>query len=824
MNRTSFNRGWTARPKVSIFADLSGPSDPGKQVTLPHDAMISFHRDSASDSGSHGGYFPGGVVEYSKTFAVPENYRDRWVSVEFQGVYRDAMVFINGDFAGQRPYGYSTFEVELNPFLKYGQENTIRVESRAHMDSRWYSGLGIHRDVTLSVANLVHVPMNGVRITTPDITANRAVVEIATTVRNAGLETYTVDVATELADSLGEVVAAGAAPVTVRAGEHATVRQRLYVRNPRLWNVDSPHLYSAVTVVKDMGGIVDDRATNFGIRSLQLDPDGGLQINGATVKLRGACLHHDNGILGSAAIARAEERRVELLKEAGFNSIRSSHNPLSQAMLDACDRHGMLVMDETFDVWTESKSAFDYSLNFADWWERDVEAMVAKDFNHPSVIFYSIGNEIPETGTGLGSGWGRRIAEKIRALDGTRFLTNGINGFVSTLQDVSAMMRERSSGDSSAQGVNDMMSQAADFMGRISASPMVTDRTAESHAVVDVAGLNYGESRYLLDRELFPNRIIVGTETYPGRIADNWKLVTENPHVIGDFTWTGWDYLGETGIGRVRYDGDKDFGAPYPWIAAWCGDIDVTGHRRPASYYREIVFGLRQEPYISVQRPEHYGREHGTGQWAWSDSISSWSWNAEVGSPVRVEVYSVAEEVELLLNGESLGRAAAGPDHSYRAIFEVEYSPGALAAVAYVGGAEQSRTTVRTVGETVRLTASADRDEIGSGDRDLSFIALELRDLLGTLATHMEADIRVSVEGPAVLQALGSARPDTQESYTSNHHTTFDGRALAIVRPTGEGTITVTAQAEGFEAASVRIEATSLTSGLLPVAAEGVPA
>ncbi|MFF1253894.1 glycoside hydrolase family 2 TIM barrel-domain containing protein [Pseudarthrobacter sp. NPDC058329] len=823
MTRRSFNNGWNVRPKVSIFAEVSGPAAAGEAVTLPHDAMMSMERSAASGSGSPGGYFPGGVVEYSKSFDISESHRGKRVSVEFQGIYRDAMVFVNGDFAGQRPYGYSTFEVVLDPFLKYGQENVIRVEARAHEDSRWYSGLGIHRDVFLTVANPVHVPGDGVRITTPDITPARAVVEVATTVRNAGLSTTTVDVDTHLRDAGGTGVASGTAPVTVRAGETAVVRQRFYVRTPRLWSVDTPHLYTAETAVCDAADAVDEKATFFGIRSLQLDPDAGLQINGESVKLRGACIHHDNGILGAAAIARAEERRIELLKAAGFNSIRSSHNPISQAMLDACDKHGMLVMDETFDVWTEGKSAFDYSLNFPEWWERDVEAMVAKDFNHPSVIFYSIGNEIPETGTGLGSGWGRRIAEKIRSLDSTRYVTNGINGFVSTLKDASAASAGHDGGDAGAQGVNDMMNQAAEFMSRISASSLVTEKTAESHAVVDVAGLNYGDSRYLLDKELFPNRIIVGTETYPGQIAANWKLVTGNTHVIGDYTWTGWDYLGETGIGRVRYAGDKDFGAPYPWIAAWCGDIDITGYRRPASYYREIVFGLRREPFIAVHRPEHHGAERGTGQWAWSDSISSWSWDIAEGSPVTVEVYSGADEVELLLNSRTIGRAPAGPDNSFTAVFDLHYHRGELTAVAYSRGVEQARTALRSTAGPIELTAVPDRNIIVADGVDLSYVALELRDADGTPATHVESCITVTVEGPAVLQALGSARPNTEETYTADQHTTFDGRALAIVRPTGEGLISLIAQAEGYEAVSVSISALAgaIEEDLALVAAPG---
>lgn len=816
MTRTSFNAGWAVRPKVSLFAEFSGPLAQAQPVTLPHDALIGLPRSANSAQGSHTGYFPDGTFEYSKTFDVPEDYRGKRIALEFQGVYRDAMVFVNGDFAGQRPFGYSTFNIRLDPFLKYGQPNTIRVDARVHQDSRWYSGAGIYRDTFLSVTELVHLAPNGVRIATPDITAGRAVVEVATTVENEGLSTATVTVGTEVHDGDGKLVAVGSAPVTLKAGSTAVVRQRLYVTEPKLWGVDSPHLYSARTKLRDVLEVLQEDTTSFGIRSLQLDPFNGLQINGETVKLRGACIHHDNGVLGAATIARAEERRIQLLKEAGFNSIRSAHNPVSQAMLDACDKHGMLVMDETFDVWTEGKSSFDYSLSFPEWWERDVEAMVAKDFNHPSVVLYSIGNEIPETGSGLGSGWGRRIAEKIRSLDSTRYTTNGINGFVSVIADAAEMMKQAGAGDDS-QGVNAMMSEAGEAMGRISASALVSERTAESHAAVDVAGINYGDGRYVQDKELFPNRIIVGTETFPDRIDVLWKLVEENPHVIGDYTWTGWDYLGEAGIGRVQYNDESEgapaLGAPYPWLLAWCGDIDITGYRRPASYYRQTVFGLRHEPYIAVQRPQNYAREHGMGPWTWTDSISSWSWDVPAGSPVKVEVYSDADEVELLLNGSPVGRAPAGPDHRFRAEFELTYEPGELVAVGYVGGVEQGRTTLCTATADVRLTANADRTGLRADHSDLSYVAIEFRDANGTLATNVEHRVAVTVEGAGVLQGLGSARPDTTETYTAASHTSFDGRLLAIVRPTMAGAVTVHVSADGFEPVTVSLLASAADAG-----------
>ncbi|PYY37871.1 glycoside hydrolase family 2 [Curtobacterium sp. MCJR17_055] len=813
MTTTSFNLGWTVRPKVSPYAQLQNPQDAGVPVTLPHDATITRERSADEPQGGRSAYFPGGAYEYTKVFDVPAEYRGKRVSVEFEGVYRDAMVFVNGAFAAQRPSGYSTFVVELDPYLRYGEANTIRVDARTHDDSRWYTGAGIYRDTTLNVTDLVHIAPAGLRVSTPDIEPARAVVEVSAEIRNDSAGTRTVVVATDITDATGAVVARGSSPVTVRAGGSAVARQRLYVTRPSLWSVETPTLYRATTRVTS-GGTEDDaepldvRETPFGVRTLQLDPEHGLRINGESVKLRGACVHHDNGILGAATIARAEERRIEILKRAGFNAIRSSHNPLSPAMLDACDRLGMLVMDETFDMWTEGKSTFDYALAFPEWWERDVEALVAKDHNHPSVVFYSIGNEILETGDPLGSEWGRRLAEKVRSLDHTRFVTNGINGFVSVLRDVVQMMQARGGDQAGGAdgGVNGLMNSAADFMNQVSASPLVTSKTEESFSVLDVAGLNYGDARYVVDKDLFPDRVIVGSETFPPQIARYWRLVEDNAHVLGDFTWAGWDYLGEVGIGRVQYtDEPPAFEAPFPWITAWVGDIDISGHRRTISYYRETVFGLRHEPYIAVLRPEHFGRPTSQGMWAWSDTLSSWTFDVPDGTMTQVEVYSDADEVEILVNGVSAGRQPAGRDHAFLARFDVPYARGEITAIGYTGGREHSRSQVVSASERRRLDVVPDRTTIRADDTDLSFVTIEIRDEQGILATTENRPVTVTVEGPGVLQGFGSARPDNPERYDTDTHHTFDGRILAVVRPTGAGPITVTATSAGLAPVTVTV-------------------
>lgn len=807
MIRTSFNDNWTVGDATGPFDSAQGPGATPLAVRLPHDRLLDFERSAKGTS--HTGYFPAATASYAKTFAVPAEYVDRRVSFEFDGVYRDAMVFINGDFAGQRPNGYTQFRVAADPFLRYGESNEIIVVSRVHDDSRWYSGLGIHRDVRMLVGGLIHVEADGLRITTPDIEPGRALISTEARIANADTRTRTVSVHTRLIAPDGAIVAEDIAPATLRAGSTVVVRGRMIVRDPLLWSVSEPHLYRAeveLTLAEGALRPIDSESTSFGIRSLQLDAERGLRINGQSVTLRGACIHHDNGIIGSAAIRRADERRVELLKEAGFNAIRSAHNPMSPAMLDACDRLGMLVIDETFDVWTQAKTPHDYSLAFAEWFERDVDSLIAKDFNHPSVIMYSIGNEIPETSTPLGSGWGRRIAERFRSQDPHRFLTNSINAVLAVMPELGAAALEHAS---TVGNANEMMSTMGALMQELAGSDIAAQRTAESFAVVDVAGINYGDSRYERDHELFPNRVIVGSETFPTKIAEIWRLVLAQDHVIGDFTWTGWDYLGEAGIGRVQHgDGNGGgFAAAYPWLLAWCGDIDITGHRRPASYYREIVFDIREEPYIAVQRPQHHGLAHHGTPWSWTDSASSWNWDVPIGSPLVIEVYSPDPEVELFVNGKSLGVQPSGPENEFRAQFEARWEPGEIIAIGMTADGKRTASSLKTAEGSVRLRARADREVLEDDDGDLAFIHVTLEDDAGVVATHLRREVTVEVAGTGALQGFGSADPATTDRYRSGSAHTFDGRALAVIRPTGRGEVVVTFRSESdVETVTLQVE------------------
>jgi beta-galactosidase len=819
--RTSFNDGWQVRPKVNRFLELSNAVKEAEAVTLPHDAMIGTARDP---SASHmNAYFTDGVWEYTKTFALPPEWRDRRVRLHFEGVYREAMVYVNDDFAANEPNGYAEFMVDLDPFLHFGEENTIKVECRAGDDARWYSGAGIYRPVTIWVQAPIHVVPDGVWVTTPEVDEESAVVEIAAEVRNDTGHTATARLAAEVHNEAGDLVASGTIPVTLRPHTTVVARQRLYVAQPRLWSPQAPQLHSCITRLSTEDGTeLDQHRTTFGIRSLRLDPAHGLRINGLSVKLRGACVHHDNGPIGAATITRAEERRVELLKAAGFNAMRSAHNPASRAMLDACDRLGVIVMDEAWDTWTEGKRDHDQALRFDERWRTDLASMTRKDRNHPSVVLYSTGNEISEVGSPLGAARARDIAEHLRSLDPTRYVTNAVQPLLAIrnlfgrIAEVIGQLDDDTEPEAREQprGVNTQMAMWTTVKERLMRAPMVAECIEEVCATLDVAGYNYLDVRYLTDHKLSPNRVIVGSETYVTAIGRNWPTITTHDHLVGDFTWSGWDYLGEVGIGRTDYGASDDAASTagvvgaYPWLVANTGDIDITGVRRPASYFRETVYGLRDDPYIAVQRPAHAGQPITyAGPWTWSDTLASWTWDGFEGTSVTAEVYSAADEVELLRNGTSIGQQPAGPSHGFRAEFHIAYEPGELVAIATVAGQETGRTALRTASGPRRLIAEPDRHEITTGDTDLAFVALGIADAAGIVDPGADRIVTVAVRGPAIVQGFASADPLATEPFTSTTCTTYDGRALAVIRPTGAGVIDVAFRADGLDPATCRLTA-----------------
>ena len=674
-------------------------------------------------------------------------------------------------------------------------------------NSRWYSGGGIYRDVYLLVSDLVHIVPEGVQVKTESADEEYAVLHVDTELENCFHTPAELVLETVIQDTAGNIAAQDSTVVTVFAQEKRKMSQRVTVVKPELWSDDTPVLYTCVTrLIKD-GKVIDESSEKFGIRTLSLDARRGLRVNGSTVKLRGACIHHDSGLLGAATYDSVQFRQIRKLKEAGFNAIRMSHHPMAPAMLRACDELGMFVMDETFDMWNRCKSNYDYGLYFQEWWEKDVTAMVRKDFNHPSVILYSVGNEIPEIGTDHGAKICHDLSSKIKELDDTRFTLASINGVFAAGDQVDRIVADVVSDLSKAGkidgNVNDFMTLMDGHMDEIVVHNAITERLEKACAGVDIAGYNYMTARYELDGEAYPNRVIVGSETYPPEIARNWNLVEKLDHVIGDFTWTGWDYIGEAGVGVPAYQwGEGGFGAGFPCQLAYPGDLDITGFRRPASYYREAVFGLRTKPYIAVQDPNRYGQQLIKTPWVISDTVSSWTWGGCEGKPVVVEVYSQGKETELFINGKSCGRKPAGKAAGFRTLFETTYEPGTILAVSYdEDGNQMGQIELHTAGEDRNLVLTAEPEM----KDQMIYIDAVLCDQDGNTVTDSDMKITLNVEGCAEAVGFGSGNPKPKYNFNEGVTETFHGRAQIILMRTGSGKIQVKVSAEDGKTAELNL-------------------
>lgn len=780
-----FNDNWKYWQEQNAFALVWNVPENAKTVTLPHDAMLEARANAQSPNGGNTGFRDGGAYAYVKHFTPSENDRHKTLFLKFEGVYCNAKVFINEELAGKCAYGYTGFYVPLNGFLKYGEENEIRVivKNSGMPNSRWYSGSGIYRDVYLLSGGEVYIRPDGVQVTTKSVLNGTAALAVSTELKNRCCHNADVRLRCRVMDGEGTVAAEAVTVLSLTEGEMRTVHQNLTVRKAKLWSENTPALYSVVTELWKDETLLDVQETVTGIRTLSLDAVNGLCVNGESVKLRGACIHHDNGILGAVSCYDAERRRVRRLKDAGFNAIRMSHHPAAPALLRACDESGLYVMDEAFDMWHRCKSDNDYALFFEECWESDVTAMVRKDYNHPSVLMYSVGNEIPEIGTRHGAQTCHRLCEKIRSLDATRYTLASINGVFAAGDQMGRIMEDVVSGLSPEElpegNVNDFMTLQQDHMADIVRHDDISRRLEMAVAATDIAGYNYMTARYADDCKTYPNRIIVGSETYPPAIADNWAWVKKLSQVIGDFTWTGWDYIGEAGVGIPAYaPGEGGFGAQFPCQLAYCGDLDITGYRRPASFFRELVFGRRAAPYIAVQNPKNYGRPMLATPWILSDTDHCWTYPGMEGKPVAVEVYSAGDEVELLLSGQSLGRAPAGDAAGFIARFDTVYQPGRLEAVTYVQGTAVASQVLETAQGPCHLVLEAEASETPDG---VTYISIVKQAENGVTADSQE---QITVSGDENIQILGfgSGNPKPEYNFTDNTVTLYHGRALAAVR------------------------------------------
>lgn len=806
MIEQKWNDNWKFWVDKDSFALVWDIPEAARDITLPHDAMIEKPAHADSLNGGNTGFRDGDIYTYVKMLHAPEEYKEKTVTLKFEGVYMNAFVYVNGQLAAKSPFGYTTFYAPLNDFLKYGEDNEIRVQVRAGAmtNSRWYSGAGIYRDVYFLESGLTHIVPEGVQVKTENADDAYATLRVATELENKTAVPQDLVIETVIKDNEENVVAKECTFATIFAGENRTLKQRIIVENPKLWSAENPKLYTFETKVyenTEAKELLDEAADTFGIRTLAVDAKRGFRVNGKSVNLRGGCIHHDSGLLGAATYEDAQYRQILKMKEAGFNAIRMSHHPMAPAMLRACDEIGMYVMDETFDMWNRLKSNYDYGLYFQEWWEKDVTAMVRKDYNHPSVVLYSVGNEIPEIGTDKGAQTCQEISDKIRSLDDTRYTLASINGVFAAGDAVDQIVADVAA-NLSAEGkidgnVNDFMSLMDEHMDEIVVHKTISERLEKACAGVDIAGYNYMTARYEQDGKAYSNRVIVGSETYPPEIARNWELVERLPHVIGDFTWTGWDYIGEAGVGIPAYKwGEGGFGAAFPAQLAYPGDFDITGFRRPASYYREAVFGLRKKPYIAVQNPTHYGEFLIKTPWVISDATASWNWDGMEGKPAIVEVYAQGDEVELLLNGKSLGKKAAGKEAGFRTLFETTYEPGILTAISYENEQEIGRSELATAG--CERTLWVEKEEyvgLKNAKQELVYVQVEMRDQNGVLVADDNQKITLSVDGEVEVLGFGSGNPKPDYNFNEGVTELFGGRAQIIVKkPEGKAILTVTAE------------------------------
>ena len=806
MKRMDLNQNWTCR-----CLTREGEAYP---VTLPHDAMISEPRTEDSVAEGNIGWYIGGDYEYIRRLDVPEDWRDKVLLIEFESVSRDAEVFINGQKAAFRPYGYTNFYVDPAPFLKYGQENELRVvaHNSTQPNSRWYPGTGIYRPVGLHIAPKAHIPVNGLRIRTASIAP--AAVDIALRTSEPG------EVEIEILKDGARVAAAkavsehvGPAPAVPATFGHAAqapspaqkceyeAKLRLDIPNAKLWDCDHPELYACRAKFGE-----DEVCETFGIRELKWDPRSGMTLNGSRVILRGACIHHDNGVLGACTYPEAEERRVRLLKENGYNALRSAHNPCSKALLDACDRLGMLMMDEFTDCWYIHKTKYDYVLSLADWWQDDLREMVEKDYNHPCVIMYSTGNEVAETSEKKGIAFTGEMTRYLHSLDDSRPVSCGINIFFNFLYSIGFGVYSDDKADKQQQAANKpgkqkkkhvgsdfyntLAAAAGDNFMKFGATLYPCDlRTRDAFANMDIAGYNYGIFRYKHDLKKYPERLILGSETFCKDAYSFWEIARDNPRIIGDFVWSGMDYIGETGDGAAEYSDYKPE-SPATRMTGGNGRIDLCGKPTAEAAYTRVALEREAGPWIAVEPVYEDERPRFTG-WQLTKAVESWAWEGCDGRTAHVEVYARAAEVELFINGKSVGKKRP---KKARAKFDVPYAAGTVEAVGRdASGKEIGRCSLTSAGKETVMQVLPEAQSVRPGG--LVYVPIRYTDAAGIWKPMEKHVLKVSVEN-GKLMGLGNAAPYFEGNYTGTSTPTYFGEALAVVQADGSGALKVTVSDE----------------------------
>ncbi len=751
--------------KICISRDwlLSAPGTDGYQpVDLPNDYTVTLPRDKHVPGGGSNGYFPGGIGTYVKALDIGEKAGHYILDID--GAYMCTQVDLNGSEVIMHPHGYTPMLIDLTGRLHDGENTLVITTNGLQRSTRWYAGAGIYRDVFLWKGGDVRIEPWDLFITTPTLDTVNAAYDIASD-RDADIL-----LKTEILDADGQTVAAKETAVSVKAGTKTKARVSFTLIDAHIWDMETPYLYTMRSTVTEGDTVLDEDLSRFGIRTVTADAEHGLRLNGKTVKLRGGCIHHDHGVLGAADWPAACKRKLTLLKAVGFNALRIAHNPPSEQLMELCDEMGIIVMDEAFDCWRWSKCGpLGYNNWFDAWWERDISYMVLRDRRHPSVIAFSTGNEIPESvGSPEGDELSARLAAKIRSLDPTRLVTS------CTYQ----------------------MGDGATW----------ADRTAAYFAPYDICGYNYLYNRYAEDHKQFPRRVIWGSETHALNFYDSWQTVLANPYVIGDFTWTAYDNLGESGTGRALWARDGIVPginiAPYPYRTCYQGDLDLCGYRRPQSYFREAVWIGGTEPRIFTTHPEHYGEGFtGTG-WHWYDVLDSWTFDdAYTGKPVKCEVYTDADEIAWFVNGKPMGKSV--PQKAI-ATMDIPYEKGTLSVIAYRDGAVCGTSVLHTVGAAAKLAVTAETEALAADNRDLCYFDITVTDENGDRVPDAKCEISCFVDGGSPL-GIFSGDPNNEDQYGSDTCHTFEGRAVAIVRTDRPGEVRITVTSKALSAGSTSV-------------------
>lgn len=767
--------GWNFHP-----GDLPGaegkacPDGDWRPVRLPHDWSIEEAPRADAPSAGGGGFFPTGIGWYRLNLEAPMSWSGKQVFLHLEGGFRETTVWINGQLAGQQANGYLPLRVGLTPHLRLGEPNSlaIRVDNARQPNSRWYTGSGLYRPARLEVRHPLHVVPDGIWVHTTDLHPRVATVAVEAEVANQSDIGASVQVDFTLISPDGLPVRSYSLEASLNPRESATFSPNLAISDPLLWSPDRPDLYRCVVRVWNEGLMTDRREVPFGIRTLNISAREGLLLNGQPVDLVGGNLHHDTGILGARAYPDAEARKVRLLKEAGFNAVRTAHNPPSPAFLDACDRQGLLVIAEAFDGWRSAKLNEDYSRDFDNHWRADLDAFIRRDRNHPSVILWSLGNEMYERGKASGVEIARAMREQVRRLDPTRPVTAGVNGL----------------GQSG---------QWADL--------------DELFAQFDVAGYNYElPAQARADLQRVPDRIFYSAESFHGEVFENWRLTRAHPAILGDFVWSAMDYLGEAGIGRVFGPTEPARahweGSHFPSHGALCGDMDLIGTRRPHSYYRQLVWDRGCTLTLAVRPPDPAEGPWQVTDWAPPFLRESWTWPGHEGRALTVEVAARHPLVRLYSGRTLVGEAEVSEESAFKAVFTVPYSPGILRAEALRNGQVVETREIHTAGPPRRLLLAADRERVHPNGEDLIFVEVVIADAAGQRCPEASLPVRYTLEGPGKILSIGSADLRSTESYGANPRRTYRGRALVVIQAGDEaGTLLLRAEVEGLIEGAVAV-------------------